>query len=652
VSENSSPPTSATVHVESIGGIDETTVELTPGVTALVGPNATNRTSLLQAVSGAIGSDRVTLKGDSSEGRTELVFGEERFTRRLERTNGDVDVDGEPYLDDPELADLYALLLEDNEIRRAVRDGDDLRDLVLRPVDTDAIQDRIETLVERRQEVDAELNRLDALADDLSELVAQRSTLRAELDEIEDRLGEKRARLERVESESESEGRRRTATERRLEDTLASLRDARSDLEEIESELTIERKSRRSLREERERLEEQYGTLSAPDEERLASLDARIDTLRERKRSLESAINELQQVVRFNDERLDDPGASPLDASDESPVTDELLPAATTTCWTCGTEVEREQIEETVERLREIVQERTAERRRISTEITDLAEERDEIERRRDERERLSRRLDEIDAELQRQERTIETLETRRETVTDRVADLEREVERLKDAQQDELLDLQQQVSELGFERDRVADELADLDAEIESIEDELEGRDALRTRRESIAEELAELRTRIDRIEADAVDAFNSHMSAIVDALGYENVERIWLESTERPVSEGEREVLEQTFDLHVVRESDAGTVYEDTVEHLSASEREVVGLVVALAGYLVHDVEERVPFMLLDALEMIDGERLVELIEYLKTHVPYLVVVLLPDHVDAFARDDTPIDRRITDI
>jgi L-alanine-DL-glutamate epimerase-like enolase superfamily enzyme len=67
----------AEIRAENIGGIDETTVSLSPGVTALTGRNATNRTSLLRALMGALGSDRVTLKGDADEGRVELTLGGE-----------------------------------------------------------------------------------------------------------------------------------------------------------------------------------------------------------------------------------------------------------------------------------------------------------------------------------------------------------------------------------------------------------------------------------------------------------------------------------------------------------------------------------------------------------------------------------------------
>ena len=61
------------------------------------------------------------------------------------------------------------------------------------------------------------------------------------------------------------------------------------------------------------------------------------------------------------------------------------------------------------------------------------------------------------------------------------------------------------------------------------------------------------------------------------------------------------------------------------------------MTGLVFALAGYLVHDVYETVPFMLLDSLEGIDSERIVTLLDYFESHVPYLVVALLEEDAQA---------------
>jgi hypothetical protein len=124
--------------------------------------------------------------------------------------------------------------------------------------------------------------------------------------------------------------------------------------------------------------------------------------------------------------------------------------------------------------------------------------------------------------------------------------------------------------------------------------------------------------------------------MESILDLLGYGNIERIWIERLEAPVGDDGQ----TRFELHIVRTTDNGTAYEDTIDHLSESEREVTGLIFALAGYLVHDLHEAVPFMLLDSLEAIDSNRIAALVEYFSDYADFLVVALLPE--DAQALDD----------
>jgi hypothetical protein len=126
---------------------------------------------------------------------------------------------------------------------------------------------------------------------------------------------------------------------------------------------------------------------------------------------------------------------------------------------------------------------------------------------------------------------------------------------------------------------------------------------------------------------------------------LNYENLARIWIERVTRPVEEGRQTVEQTAFELHVVRTTESGATYEDTVEHLSESEREVTGLTFALAGYLVHDVHEQVPFMLLDSLEAIDADRLAELVDYFAPYSQYLVVALLPEDAQALSAEYTRI-------
>ena len=117
----------AELDVQNIGGIEETSVIFDPGVTVLAGRNATNRTSLLQAVMSALGSDNVSIKADAEEAHVELILGGETYTRTLEHRNGTIAISGEPYLEDSTVADLFAFLLESNDARRAVVTNGDLR---------------------------------------------------------------------------------------------------------------------------------------------------------------------------------------------------------------------------------------------------------------------------------------------------------------------------------------------------------------------------------------------------------------------------------------------------------------------------------------------------------------------------------------------
>ena len=252
------------------------------------------------------------------------------------------------------------------------------------------------------------------------------------------------------------------------------------------------------------------------------------------------------------------------------------------------------------------------------------------------------------DDEIEAVEATVEELRGRREQLTDEIETVEATVEDLEDEAYDEVLDLHKTANELEYELGRLEGDLEDVEDNIADAEARIEEEEEIREDREEVTEQIERLRTRIERIERDAVEAFNEHMDSLLDILDYANLDRIWIERVEREVREGRRTVTERAFELHIVRTTDSGAAYEDTVDHLSESEREVTGLVFALAGYLVHDVHETVPFMLLDSLEAIDAERIAALVDYFSAYSQYVLVALLPE--DAAALDDGY--ERITEI
>ncbi|WP_317175693.1 archaea-specific SMC-related protein [Halomontanus rarus] len=632
------------VSAENIGGINDTDVSLNPGVNVLTGRNATNRTSFLQAIMAALGSETPSLKGDADEAHVELTLDDDNYTRYLERRNGQIIYDGDPYLEDPELADLFAFLLESNEARRAVSRGDDLRELIMRPIDTDEIQQEIRALEDEKRDLDSRLDQLDQLEGELPELEERRVSIESEIEEVEAELENVQAELEALDADVEESRTRKDE----LEQTFSDLRSARSELESIEYDLETERESRDELERERERISEEREEADADDTESLARLEGRVQELRERKRSLDTTLSELQSVIRFNEERLEEGGIDLGDSfgseMDDGDVTDQLLAdGSEIVCWTCGSEVERDRIESTLERLQSLHQNKLGERNDLQEQIDELSTRQKEIRQREQQRERLENRLESIDDELEARQQRIDDLESDYDDQEQRVEDLEAEAESFESTDYSEVLEAHRDANGLELKLEQLEDEREEVESRIAELEETVDERAELEERREEIGEELTDLRTRVDRIETDALDAFNDHMESILAILEYANIERIWIERREKTVREGRRKVDRSAFDLHVVRSTDEGTTYEDTIEHLSESEREVTGLVFALAGYLVHDVHDVVPFMLLDSLEAIDSNRIAELVEYFEEYVDCLIVALLPEDADALAETHT---------
>jgi len=228
------------------------------------------------------------------------------------------------------------------------------------------------------------------------------------------------------------------------------------------------------------------------------------------------------------------------------------------------------------------------------------------------------------------------------------IKSVEEQIEDLEEDNGSEILDLHKEVNELEYELGQIETDLERVEDNIEEVEARIAEEDTIQLQLEEVAAEIKNLRTKIDRIEDDAVEQFNEHVDTVLDLLGYDNLDRVWLEKVECKVIRGQRKESATAFELHVVRSTRSNTAYEDTVDHLSEGEREVTELVFALAGYLVHEVYEEVPFMLLDSLEAVNSDRIAILVEYFSEYTGYQLVALLPE--DAASLPDEY--ERITDI
>ena len=668
-----SPTNRAALSARNIGGIDSAEVEFVPGVNVLVGRNATNRTSLLQAVIGALGGSSVSLKGDADEGEATLSLDGETYTRHLHREGQNVVTTGDPLVDTPEVADLFAFLIESNEARRTVARTGDLRELIMSPVDTDEIETEIRELKRQQSEMDTEIRRIDEEEERLPELIQERSSLeddikkkREEFDEIRAKIADSEVRVDEGDTANEE-----------LEEKLDARQQLKSTREDVAFDLQTERQSLESLQEDRDELEAELADLPNVSEQRLEDVRSRVNQTRERQNVLESTINQMQNIIQFNEEQLEDEdglfgnlqtqGDSGLFDSLRSEASTDLLGALRTeqdgnrsvtdqlvddqqilTCWTCGSQVKKARIKQMVGELRDIRTDQLDLLNEVEAEIRELKETKANLEESVQRREQLEEKRTRLSREIDTRHERIQELESRKRTLDKEVDELSDEIETLRtkidgkeDSDYSTVLQLQDDAKRLEVEIEQLEEELDDVTAQIDTIEAQIQRREKLDAERDELRERLTELRQRVEQIEQRAVNEFNDRMDEILDILKYSNIERIWIERVGTGGETGNSISTNASFDIHVVRTTESGSSYRDTIDHLSESEREVTGLVFALAGYLVHDVYESLPFIVLDSLEAIDSTRIARLIEYLSEYAEYLVVALLPEDAAAFGED-----------
>lgn len=669
-----------------MGGIDEASVALPAGVTVFVGENASNRSSLLAAVAGALGARPPTLKTDAESGSVAISFGSDEYGVDLARDGDRVVVDREPYTDTETLCDTFVRLLGDNPLRVGVEslDETELYETLMGPVDTDAVEAEIERLRDERDRLRDRLDRYDDLEAERAELETERESLAGELETLESELSEVEAELETRESsaddaetdllsELESLRSERRSVDDRIGTHERALDRSESELAEVESELSELESDLSAPHDGPELATAEFPSAADTDplsalavdgsdtqtdatdaDAAVSELEAALERRRARKRELDDTVNVLQTVVEVNrrtpDALLDGdatgtdvPGDAPIGSTGETPttdaserdrsesVTDRLDPASQSVrCWTCGETVERAAIERRTDELASILDETRAERDEVAAEIDRLERHREEWERRRERRRELRERREELQSEVDDHERTLERLTEARADLTDEIERVEERAEAARERDDDEFVRLHRRANELSHEQGQLRRQLDDVEARLTEIDETLADREETTADLDQVESDLETARDRIYRLERETVDTINETMADVVDALGFDNLERVWVE---RRASETADAGRADGFALHVVRAGDDGTVYEDSLATLSASEREVVGIVLAAAGYLVHDVAETVPVILLDGLEALDADRIRSLLTYLSEHTRYLVATAHPE-------------------
>jgi len=578
--------------LRNIAGIRHGEAHVEPGVNAVRASNWQGKSSFLAGIKTAFGTETPLTEGQSS-GEVVLRTDDGEITVQLERTNGTVSRSGQPYLDaeyDRVCAELFAFLDEDNAIRQAVRSGTNLKDRLTRPLEFENIDEQIAELRTEREQVERERERAEAAAERLPQLQQRVSNLETELEELQteraeiddgtagdsaarEQLSERRAQRDRVETKIE-----------RLESTAQSVRE--------------------TLAEKRDELE----SLTIPSNDDIAGA---LERLRADLRDIERDKELLQSVYEAN-RRVVDEGRTEL----LTDVAHDML-ADSVTCWLCGSDATREDIEAQLATLDDRITDLGSRAEDTKAQVDELETKREKIKNARRREADLTDRIADLESRLADVETDLETARERRNDLTSEVEELAATV----DSTEDRLTDLE---SEIKY----TEAELADARDELEDTETVAGQRDMLDREYDSLTSEITDLRTRKEQVKRRTREAFSSALDDLLEPFetGFETAR------------------LTSTFELVVARDG-----RETALDALSEGERELLGFVAALAGYEAFEVGERLPVLLLDGLGGLASDNVQILVEYLAERTEYLVLTAYPEYEGFDGHELSPSDWRV---
>jgi len=375
-------------------------------------------------------------------------------SRRYNRTETGVQVTGEPYEENSELIDLFISLLENNPARLAVERGDDLRELIMRPVDTTEIEQRIQRLQRERDELTDTVDRVERRSKQLPALEEQRQTLTAELESLEAEIESLRSAVTQYEADAEM------AEE--AEELVDKLDERRKERSELTDQIDLVTAEIEALRERPEELRAERDELPEHSQADLETVQEELRSVRNRKRELENTAADLSAIVEFNEDILSDSISNlPEESASDDPVA-ELAPESDqeVTCWTCGNRAERGAIADRLENLRNVVTEKRTDSTELESRITELEHEQEAIRAAIEDRTELDRKLDDIDRKLEAKVERKESLEEEAEAVRETISELETNVADTEELRDSDLLETYERISELQYEQGQTQQEL------------------------------------------------------------------------------------------------------------------------------------------------------------------------------------------------
>jgi predicted nucleic acid-binding Zn-ribbon protein len=563
------------LEISNISGISDGSAEIKQGINTVQASNWQGKSSFVNAIATAFGIQTPLTEGEES-GKVSIDLGEERYEVHLERDSTQINFRGNPVLEDRYdrmLVDLFAFLGEDNEVRQAVRNGENLKGVLTRPLEIEDIDSRIRDLSNERDSVESELERAEAKAEELVSLKQRRNKVETELEDLRER-------------ETEFDNAIVSETREQLSDLRAE-RDRVTDL--------IERLER-TLKRSREKLASVYDEYEEISVEDPGDIGSEIEEIRQECERAREDREILQSIFSANKRLLEEDRVELLTDVDRGMMGDSHA------CWLCGSETTTDELEAQLDEISDEVLTLKKEVSRYEDQIKELEDERDEIRQQRRRKGDLEAKITELEETISERGENLSSAKERLESIESRIEDLETEAEGVDE----EISDIR---SEIKYKEAM----LEDLANEIEDAETAADRVDMLEQEKEKLTEEIIELRNRKEEIEMQLRNEFDQAIQKTVRRFetGFEHAR------------------LTSEFELVIAREG-----REIEIDVLSEGEIELIGLVTAIAGYEAYDVSEITPIMILDQLGGLSDSNLSILADYLNDHTEILVMTAYPEN------------------
>ncbi len=604
------------IEAENLGGLaGKTALDVKPGINVIEAPNASGKTSIIGAFTLSVLPPREApqyahiLHSAETRGGVKLSFNEHKIERTVQKKGKEIELSGSSVASGDELGLIrrYAVADEHNPVLAKVRAGENLKGVLSEYSGVEELKEEQEKLLREK-------------SDSLEKMKAGQEKIKR-IDSLKKDLKDKEDKLEELEDEKKELKTR----EKKPSKDQAKLVELEGDIARKEADLkntgdTIKTaESMIKSRKQRLKAIELRWTVSVEDtEDEIKEIEGKVEALGkdklglERKYSLKSSELAHLRFIVSSAPAYAVAGEDKLSAliSDEEQVM---------ICPVCDHETKYGQIKSKQQKTDDELKEISHQRSVLEDKINKLNKEISELKSKRAERDALDSEKDRLKKELNTHEKLLskkkEDLKNIEAALGELVALKEKLLEKRKEEASEsekESIDLERNIAVISSGIDRIRNELKLL----ESAADDL---NRIEKKYESVEQRIKELASEIEEREKGIVRIFNTEIETIYRKMEFKNIDKL---------------ILNDKFDLNVVRKKAGGGGYADThsVKSLSKTEREVAGIILLLSGYRAFKIAEKFPLFIVDEVSFMDARRLKEFVDYTKEMAQAVILATIP--------------------